>query len=237
VYSKGATTRAKLAAERRFKRPDGPRYDLHRADEKASTCSLPRPLIMIALESMDLEQRIRGIHRLWSSFHTAKSITSIGRYQEAKSSFLLKANFRDAKDARQGDEFASSRRTCVARSVGQLSERRSYDRTLSGRGSRPTMVRPVQKIDHVASDNASTARQIVWETFPRLDELPSDDSSRWTTAERQCALLYRYFQAPWRVRAESLRILDTHFRVQTDEGSSCITMSRGQRRKMSKLTA
>ena len=228
---KGGDHGAKLAAERRFKRPDGPSVLIcTAAGREGINLQFARVLFNHDLpwNPMDLEQRIGRIHR-YGQVHTAQSYNLVSADTiEGQIFLLLEGKLLEiAKTLGKIDEFGQVAEDLRGQILGQLSERLSYDRLYQDAVRDPRLVRTRQELE-VAIDNARTARQIVWELFQDLEGFRLDDYKQMDDGGAAMARLIRYFQAAVaRKGGKCLRISDTHFQVQTDGGSSfCITTDR-----------
>jgi superfamily II DNA or RNA helicase len=221
---KGGDHGAKLAAERRFKRPDGPSVLIcTAAGREGINLQFARVLFNHDLpwNPMDLEQRIGRIHR-YGQIHTAQIYNLVSADTiEGQIFLLLEGKLLEiAKTLGKVDEFGQVAEDLRGQILGQLSERLSYDRLYQDAVRDPRLVRTRQELE-VAIDNARTARQIVWELFQDLEGFRLDDYKQMDDGGAAMARLIRYFQAAVaRKGGKCLRISDTHFQVQTDGGSS-----------------
>ena len=183
---KGGDHGAKLAAERRFKRPDGPSVLIcTAAGREGINLQFARVLFNHDLpwNPMDLEQRIGRIHR-YGQIHTAQVYNLVSADTIEGQIFLLLEEklLEIAKTLGKVDEFGQVAEDLRGQILGQLSERLSYDKLYQDAVRDPRLVRTRQELE-VAIDNARTARQIVWELFQdlegfRLDEYKTD-GRRW----------------------------------------------------------
>jgi len=221
---KGGDHGAKLAAERRFKRPDGPSLLIcTAAGREGINLQFARVLFNHDLpwNPMDLEQRIGRIHR-YGQVHTAQVYNLVSADTIEGQIFLLLEQklLEIAKTLGKVDEFGQVAEDLRGQILGQLSERLSYDRLYQDAVRDPRLVRTRQELE-VAVDNARTAREIVWELFQDLESFRLDEYKEMDDGGKAMARLVRYFQTAlaWK-GAKCIRISDTHFEVQNGHGSA-----------------
>ncbi|MBI4291276.1 MAG: DEAD/DEAH box helicase family protein [Betaproteobacteria bacterium] len=195
---KGGDHGAKLAAERRFKRSDGPLVLIcTAAGREGINLQFARVLFNHDLpwNPMDLEQRIGRIHR-YGQTHTAQvyNLVSVDTL-EGKIFLLLEEKLLEiAKTLGKVDEFGQVTEDLRGQILGQLSERLSYDKLYQDAVRDPRLIRTREELD-VAIDNARTARQVVWELFQDLESFRLDDYQQMDDGGEGMARLARYFQA------------------------------------------
>jgi superfamily II DNA or RNA helicase len=217
---KGGDHGAKLAAERRFKRPDGPRVLIcTAAGREGINLQFARVLFNHDLpwNPMDLEQRIGRIHR-YGQIHTAQVYNLVSSDTIEGQIFLMLEEklLEIGKTLGKVDEFGQVTEDLRGQILGQLSERLTYDRLYQDAIRDPRLVRTRQELE-VAIDNARSARQIVWELFQDLDGFRLDEYKQMDDGGEGMARLIRYFQAALaRKGGKCLRISDTQFQVQQD---------------------
>ena len=175
---KGGDHGAKVAAERRFKKPDGPRILIcTAAGREGINLQFARVLFNHDLpwNPMDLEQRIGRIHR-YGQAHTAQVYNLVSAETIEGQIFLLLEEklLQIAKTLGKVDEFGQVAEDLRTQILGHLSERISYDRLYQEAVRDPKLVRTRQELE-VAMENAQTARQVVWELFQDLDGFRLDD--------------------------------------------------------------
>lgn len=238
---KGGDHGAKLAAERRFKRPDGPRVLIcTAAGREGINLQFARVLFNHDLpwNPMDLEQRIGRIHR-YGQQHTAQVYNVVSADTiEGQIYLLLEEKLLEiAKTLGKVDELGQVAEDLRGQIIGQLSERLSYDRLYQDAVRDPRLVRTRQELE-VALDNARTARKVVRELFQDLDSFRLDDYQQMDDGGEGMARLTRYFQATVsRAGSKYSRISDTHFEVAMNgEPSLRITTSREAAKEDESLT-
>jgi superfamily II DNA or RNA helicase len=178
VVLRGGDHGAKLAAERRFRSPRGPRVLVcTAAGREGINLQFARVLFNFDLpwNPMDVEQRIGRIHR-YGQNHTAQvynlvlSDTIEGRIYLLLQSKLLEI----AKALGKVDEHGNVAEDLRSQILGQLSERLSYDRLYQDALSDPELRRTRLELE-AALQNASEARQVVFELFQDLDRFSLED--------------------------------------------------------------
>lgn len=175
---KGGDHGAKIAAERRFKRSDGPRVLIcTAAGREGINLQFARVLFNHDLpwNPMDVEQRIGRIHR-YGQKHTAQVYNLVSADTIEGQIFLLLEEklLAIAEALGKVDEFGQVAEDLRSQVLGQLSERVSYDKLYQDAISDPTLRRTRQELE-VAIDNARTARDVVFELFQDLEGFRLDD--------------------------------------------------------------
>ena len=194
---KGGDHGAKVAAERRFKRPDGPSLLIcTAAGREGINLQFARVLFNHDLpwNPMDLEQRIGRIHR-YGQAHTAQVYNLVSADSIEGQIFLLLEQklLEIAKTLGKVDEFGQVAEDLRGQILGQLSERLSYDRLYQDAVRDPRLVRTRQELE-VAVDNARVAREIVWELFQDLEGFRLDEYKEMDDNGEAMARLVRYFE-------------------------------------------
>ena len=216
---KGGDHGAKLAAERRFKRPDGPNVLIcTAAGREGINLQFARVLFNHDLpwNPMDLEQRIGRIHR-YGQVHTAQVYNLVSADTIEGQIFLLLEQklLEIAKTLGKVDEYGQVAEDLRGQILGQLSERLSYDRIYQDGVRDARLVRTRQELE-VALDNAREARQIVWELFQDLDSFRLEEYKQMEDGGKGIARLSRYFEAALaQDGTKCRRISETHFEVQS----------------------
>jgi hypothetical protein len=175
---KGGDHGAKVAAERRFKKQDGPRVLIcTAAGREGINLQFARVLFNHDLpwNPMDLEQRIGRIHR-YGQAHTAQVYNVLSTDTIEGQIFLLLEEklLQIARTLGKVDERGQIAEDLRTQILGQLSERISYDKLYQEAVRDPRLVRTRQELD-VAIENAQTARRVVFELFQDLEGFRLDD--------------------------------------------------------------
>lgn len=207
---KGGDHGAKTAAQKRFRRKDGPKVLVCTAAGREGI-NLQFACILFNYDlpwnPMDLEQRIGRIHR-YGQTSTAQvyNLVAVDTI-EGQIFLLLEEKLRDIAQAlgkidEQG-QIAEDLRTQV---LGQLSSTLSYDRLYQDAISDPTLKRTRQELE-VAMSNANLARQVVFELFQELDRFNLGDYQKFDDQGRGMQRLVNFVArcaslAGWNFRKE-----------------------------------
>ena len=178
VVLKGGDHGSKLAAEKRFKQPNGPRVMIcTAAGREGINLQHARVLFNFDLpwNPMDLEQRIGRIHR-YGQEHTAQVYNLVlSDTIEGKIFLLLDDKLKEiAKTLGKVDEHGEVAEDLRSQILGQLSERLSYESLYAQAISDPELKRTRLELEQALS-NASEARNVVYELFQDLDGFSLDD--------------------------------------------------------------
>jgi hypothetical protein len=227
---KGGDHGAKVAAERRFKKQDGPRVLIcTAAGREGINLQFARVLFNHDLpwNPMDLEQRIGRIHR-YGQAYTAQVYNVLSADTIEGQIFLLLEEklLQIARTLGKVDEYGQIAEDLRSQILGQLSERISYDKLYQDAVRDPKLVRTRQELD-VAMENAHTARQVVWELFQDLEGFRLDDYRVMDDAGVGMARLVRYVQDSVDYHGGSWRTLsDGTFEIAGIAGTTRLTQSR-----------
>jgi SNF2 family DNA or RNA helicase len=175
---KGGDHGAKTAAQKRFRRKDGPNVLIcTAAGREGINLQFARILFNYDLpwNPMDLEQRIGRIHR-YGQESTAQVYNLVATDTiEGQIFLLLEEKLKDIAQALgkidENGQIAEDLRTQV---LGQLSSRLSYDRLYQEALNDPALKRTRLELE-VAMENANLARQVVFELFQDLDRFNLGD--------------------------------------------------------------
>lgn len=175
---KGGDHGAKLAAERRFKKPSGPLVLIcTAAGREGINLQFARVLFNHDLpwNPMDIEQRIGRIHR-YGQQYTAQIYNLVSAETiEGQIYLLLEEKLLEIGRALgKVDEYGQVAEDLREQILGQLSERLSYDRLYQEAIQDPTLVRTKEELQ-VAIENARTARTAVFELFQDMEDFRLDD--------------------------------------------------------------
>jgi hypothetical protein len=178
VVLRGGDHGAKLAAERKFKKADGPRVLVcTAAGREGINLQFARILFNFDLpwNPMDMEQRIGRIHR-YGQKHTAQVYNLVlSDTIEGRIFLLLDEKLREiAKTLGKVDEHGNVAEDLRGQVLGQLSERLTYDKLYREALGDPELHRTKEELE-AALSNASEARKVVFELFQDLDGFSLDD--------------------------------------------------------------
>lgn len=178
VVLRGGDHGAKLAAERKFRKSDGPRVLVcTAAGREGINLQFARILFNFDLpwNPMDMEQRIGRIHR-YGQRHTAQVYNLVlSDTIEGRIFLLLDEKLKEiAKTLGKVDEHGNVAEDLRSQVLGQLSERLTYDRLYREALSDPELRRTKEELE-AALSNASEARKVVFELFQDLDSFSLDD--------------------------------------------------------------
>lgn len=175
---KGGDHGAKTAAERRFRRPDGPRVLIcTAAGREGINLQFARILINHDLpwNPMDLEQRIGRIHRYGQ--HDTAQVYNLVSYDtiEGRVFLLLEEKIKAVASALgKVDEGGEASEDLRGQILGQLGERLSFNQLYQDALRDPTLHRTAQELE-VALGNATQARQVVDQLFQDLEPFQISD--------------------------------------------------------------
>ena len=178
VILRGGDHGSKLAAERRFRRPDGPIVLIcTAAGREGINLQFSRILFNFDLpwNPMDVEQRIGRIHR-YGQVHTAQVYNLVlGDTIEGKIFLLLDEKLQEiAKTVGKLDEQGNVAEDLRSQILGQLSEQISYEKLYQDALSDPSLKRTKHELA-VALSNSAEAHKVVFELFQDLDGFNLDD--------------------------------------------------------------
>ena len=172
VTLRGGDHGAKLAAEKRFKLKDGPRVLIcTAAGREGINLQHARVLFNFDLpfNPMDLEQRIGRIHR-YGQQHTAQVYNLVLSDTIEGSIFLMLEDklTEIAKTLGKLDDHGNVAEDLRSQILGQLSENLKYQQLYAEALADPELHRTREELA-VAMDNATAAREAVFELFQDLD--------------------------------------------------------------------
>lgn len=217
VVLRGGDHGAKLAAEKRFRRPDGPKVLVcTAAGREGINLQFSRVLFNFDLpwNPMDLEQRIGRIHR-YGQKDTAQVYNLVLSDTIEGKIFLLLADklLEIARTLGKVDEHGNVTEDLRAQVLGQLSERLSYDQLYRDALSDPELRRTRQELD-AAVANANEARKVVFELFQDLDRFSLDDYAPFADIDHSKKRIMAFLEQAVRAEGgEVERIGDDRFRI------------------------
>lgn len=196
VVLRGGDQGSKLAAERRFRREDGPRVMVcTAAGREGINLQFAHILFNFDLpwNPMDVEQRIGRIHRYKQEktaqvYNLVLSDTIEGRI------FLLLEEKLEAIAATLGkmDDEGNVAEDMRSQILGQLSERLNYDRLYQEALSDPELKRTRLELE-AALSNAREAREVVFNLFQDLQGFSLDDYKPFSDISRGVERVARFF--------------------------------------------
>lgn len=175
---KGGDHGSKTAAERRFRRKDGPKLLVcTAAGREGINLQFARILFNFDLpwNPMDVEQRIGRIHR-YRQAHTAQVYNLIlSDTIEGKIYLLLDEKLQAiAKTLGKVDEHGNIAEDLRGQILGQLTEKLNYDQLYRDALGDPTLQRTRVELE-AAMNNATEAREVVFQLFQDLARFSLDD--------------------------------------------------------------
>jgi len=205
---KGGDHGAKVAAQRRFQRKDGPRVLLcTAAGREGINLQFARVLFNHDLpwNPMDLEQRIGRIHR-YGQKDTAQVYNLVAADTIEGSIFLLlEEKLKDIAVALgKVDERGQVTEDLRAQVLGQLNSRLSYDRLYQEAIQDPSLRRTRQEIE-VAMTNANLAREVVFELFQDLERFDLSQYRQFNDEGRGMQRLVTFVQRAARLDGATFR--------------------------------
>jgi len=204
---KGGDHGAKTAAQKRFKRKDGPKVLVcTAAGREGINLQFARILFNYDLpwNPMDLEQRIGRIHR-YGQESTAQVYNLVATDTiEGQIFLLLESKLEDiARALGKLDEQGQVAEDLRIQVLGQLSSALSYDRLYQDAISDPTLKRTREELE-VAMSNANQAREVVFELFQELDKFNLGDYKKYDDKGRGMQRLVKFV-------SRSARLSDWNF--------------------------
>ena len=224
VVLRGGDHGAKLAAERRFKRPDGPRVLVcTAAGREGINLQFARVLFNFDLpwNPMDIEQRIGRIHR-YGQKHTAQVYNLVlSDTIEGRIFLLLTDKLEEiARTLGKVDELGNVAEDLRLQVLGQLSERLTYDTLYREALSDPELRRTKEELE-AAMSNATEARKVVFELFQDLDGFSLEDYKPFANVEAGFDRVVHFLGAAMSENGQQVKWLDKKtFTVLSQEGKS-----------------
>jgi hypothetical protein len=205
---KGGDHGAKTAAQKRFRRKDGPKVLIcTAAGREGINLQFARILFNYDLpwNPMDLEQRIGRIHR-YGQQSTAQVYNLVAADTiEGQIFLMLEEKLRDiACTLGKVDDHGQVAEDLRAQVLGQLSSCLSYDRLYQDALADPTLKRTRQELE-VAMTNANLARQVVFELFQDLDRFNLGDYRKFDDEGRGMQRLIAFLSRAARLSGQEFR--------------------------------
>lgn len=175
---RGGDHGAKLAAERKFRRADGPKVLIcTAAGREGINLQFARVLFNFDLpwNPMDLEQRIGRIHRYGQADTAQVYNLVLSDTIEGKIFLILNDKLIEiAKTLGKLDEQGNVAEDLKSQILGQLTEKVKYDQLYRDALQDPELKRTKEELE-AAMSNAKEARHVVFELFQDLDRFSLDD--------------------------------------------------------------
>lgn len=211
VVLRGGDHGAKLAAEKRFRKADGPKVLIcTAAGREGINLQFARILFNFDLpwNPMDVEQRIGRIHR-YGQDDTAQVYNLVLSDTIEGSIFLLLNDKLEeiAQTLGKVDESGNVTEDLRSQILGQLSERLSYDQLYRDALSDPELKRTRQELN-AAMSNASEARKVVFELFQDLDKFSLDEYQPFADVQMSQARLVSFLGQAVQAEGGSLKHQD-----------------------------
>lgn len=211
VVLRGGDHGMKLAAEKKFRRPDGPRVLVcTAAGREGINLQFARVLFNFDLpwNPMDLEQRIGRIHR-YGQKDTAQVYNLVLSDTIEGSIFLLLTDklLEIAKTLGKVDEHGNVTEDLHAQILGQLSDRLSYDQLYRDALTDPELRRTREELE-AAMSNASEARKVVYELFQDLDRFSLDDYQPFANIDDSKRRIVEFLRTALEIEGSSLEMVD-----------------------------
>ncbi len=178
VVLRGGDHGMKLAAEKRFRKADGPRVLIcTAAGREGINLQFSRVLFNFDLpwNPMDVEQRIGRIHRYGQKDTAQVYNLVLSDTIEGRIFLLLTDKLNEiARTLGKVDEHGDVTEDLRGQILGQLNDRLSYDQLYREALSDPELKRTREELE-TAMLNAKEARKVVFELFQDLDRFSLDD--------------------------------------------------------------
>ena len=224
VVLRGGDHGSKLAAEKRFRRPGGPRVLIcTAAGREGINLQFARILFNFDLpwNPMDMEQRIGRIHRYGQRDTSQVYNLVLSDTIEGKIFLMLDEKLTEiALALGKVDEQGTVTEDLRSQILGQLSERLSYDQLYRDALSDPELKRTKQELE-AAMTNASEARKVVFELFQDLDRFSLDDYQPFANIEQGQERIFAFFKTAVESQGGSIRAIDDErFAICPGDGAS-----------------
>ncbi|MCP3685977.1 MAG: DEAD/DEAH box helicase [bacterium] len=222
VVLRGGDHGSKVAAEKRFKRTDGPKVLVcTAAGREGINLQFARILFNFDLpwNPMDVEQRIGRIHR-YGQRDTAQVYNLIlSDTIEGKIFLLLNDKlFEIARTLGKVDEHGNVTEDLRSQILGQLSERLSYDQLYRDALSDPKLRQTKEELE-AAMANADEARKVVFELFQDLDRFSLEDYKPFSDIEESQKRLSNFLRIALEQQGGGIRSLENgRFSIATSNG-------------------
>ena len=222
VVLKGGDHGSKLAAEKRFKQPRGPRVMIcTAAGREGINLQHARVLFNFDLpwNPMDIEQRIGRIHRYGQRYTAQVYNLVLSDTIEGRIFLLLDDKLKEiAKTLGKVDEHGDIAEDLRAQILGQLSERLSYESLYSQALSDPELKRTRLELE-AALSNAAEAREVVFELFQDLDGFSLEDYQPFSDTSAGMSAIIHFLRTAVEEDGKHLKEVDGHMLAVTGNGN------------------
>ncbi len=226
VFLKGGDHGMKVAAEKRFRKPDGPRVLIcTAAGREGINLQFSRILFNFDLpwNPMDVEQRIGRIHRYGQKDTAQVYNLVLSDTIEGRIFLLLTDKLNEiARTLGKVDEHGNVTEDLRGQILGQLTDRLSYDQLYREALSDPELKRTREELE-AAMSNAREARKVVFELFQDLDSFSLDDYKPLADIDESKARIIEFLRAAVTSHGGSYRqIDDARFELTVDGAAAPI---------------
>lgn len=225
VILRGGDHSSKLAAERRFRRPDGPRVMVcTAAGREGINLQFARVLFNFDLpwNPMDVEQRIGRIHR-YKQAHTAQVYNLVLSDTIEGRIFLLLEEKLEAIAATLGkvDENGKVTEDLRSQILGQLSERLNYEKLYQDALSDPDLRRTKEELE-AALSNSKEAREVVFDLFQDLQGFSLTDYQPFSDVTTGVDRIARFYKLAMKQTGHDLIHVDPEYWNHIDQNGNII---------------
>ena len=211
VVLRGGDHGMKLAAERRFRKSNGPRVLIcTAAGREGINLQFSRILFNFDLpwNPMDVEQRIGRIHRYGQKDTAQVYNLVLSDTIEGRIFLLLTDKLNEiARTLGKVDEHGNVTEDLHGQILGQLNDRLSYDQLYREALSDPELKRTREELE-AAMSNAREARKVVFELFQDLDSFSLDDYKPLANITESKSRIIEFLQAAVEANGGSYRRVD-----------------------------
>jgi len=226
VVLRGGDHGMKLAAEKRFRKTDGPRVLIcTAAGREGINLQFSRVLFNFDLpwNPMDVEQRIGRIHRYGQKDTAQVYNLVLSDTIEGRIFLLLTEKINEiARTLGKVDEHGHVTEDLHSQILGQLNDRLSYDQLYREALSDPKLKRTREELESAMS-NAREARKVVFELFQDLDRFSLDDYKPLADINESKSRIVEFLHAAVESNGGSYRQLDEYrFTLTIDSNSTSV---------------
>ena len=224
VVLRGGDHGTKLAAERRFRKPDGPRVLIcTAAGREGINLQFSRVLFNFDLpwNPMDVEQRIGRIHRYGQKDTAQVYNLVLSDTIEGRIFLMLTDKLQEiARTLGKVDEQGNVAEDLRGQILGQLTDRLSYDQLYREALSDPELKRTRQELE-AAMSNAREARKVVFELFQDLDRFSLENYKPLANIDESKARIMEFVRSGVEYSGGSFRTIDElRFEITEDANSA-----------------